>query len=98
MQTYWLKFTDGSTGYCDGRSPYDAVVIAEKLTGKTVDLAPEHKYNPAKSPNVRQNPYPVSKMIWQFDHPVHGKCPAFCYGGAKCIGRGSCPQSHACSE
>lgn len=98
MQTYWLKFTDGSTGYCEGQSPYDVVQIAEKLTGKAVAIEPENKWKPEKSEAIKRNPYPTSKMIWQFDHPVHGKCPSFCSGEAQCIGRGACPRNYACTE
>ena len=36
MSGYWIKFTDGTSGYCDGRSPDDAKAIAEKISGKTV--------------------------------------------------------------
>ena len=97
MQAYWLKFTDGTTGHCEGQSAYDAVKIAEKLTGKTVDLG-NNKYRPENSEAVKKLPYPRSPMIWQFDHPVSGKCPPLCFGGSECLGRGSCPKSYACSE
>ena len=36
MNTYWLTFTDGTSGNCQGQSEYDVKQIAEKLTGKTV--------------------------------------------------------------
>ena len=36
MQGYWITFTDGTSGYCEGNSAYDAKGIAEHLTGKTV--------------------------------------------------------------
>jgi hypothetical protein len=31
MQGFWMTFTDGAKGYCEGQSPYDAVqgVIAK---------------------------------------------------------------------
>ena len=92
MKIYWLTFTDGTKGCCQGSSEYDAKSIAEKLTGKTVaggqydDIA------------AKQIPYPAEPIIWQFDHPVVGKCPAFCYEPNKCVGQSSCPQNYACSE
>jgi hypothetical protein len=98
MQAYWMKFTDGSTGHCEGQSAYDAVVIAEKITGKTVDLGDLKKWQADKSPNVQTLPYPRRPMIWQFDHPVHGVCPCFCYGRSECVGKTSCPNGPACSE
>ena len=36
MQTYWLKFDDGSESPCQGQSAYDAVLIAEHISGKSV--------------------------------------------------------------
>ncbi len=95
MQGFWIKFTDGSSGYCEGESAYDAVNIAEKLTGKTV--APNEgdtKYDP-KLPSL---PYPANPVIWQFDHPVNGKCPAFCFRPNDCKGHTSCPQNRSCTE
>lgn len=104
MNTYWLKFTDGSVGFCEGRSEYDVVQIAEKLTGKTVDIEDKFRWQPAQSGSVKRVPYPVKnkpkgfEMIWQFDHPVTGKCPPFCGGNPECIGKTSCPQRYACCE
>lgn len=98
MQTYWLKFVDGSSGYCQGTSGYDAVLIAEHLTGKTVAVEQEHKYKPEGSESVKKVPYPTSNMIWQFDHPKYGKTPGFCYGGAACHGRGACPKNPSCTS
>jgi hypothetical protein len=92
MKGFWLKFTDGSQGYCEGADAYDAKKIAEKLTGKTV-AGGEFKDIAAQS-----LPYPGHPIIWQFEHPVHGKCPAFCHSPQTCAGRGSCPKSYACSE
>jgi hypothetical protein len=37
-------------------------------------------------------------MIWQFDDPVHGKRPGFCYRGKVCIGHGACPGSPSCTD
>jgi hypothetical protein len=98
MKTFWLKFTDGSVGHCEGQSASDAVRIAEHITKKTVALAPEHKWQPEKSDAVQSLPYPRRPMIWQFEHPIYGKTPTFCHGGKECLGRGSCPQSYACTE
>ena len=93
MEGYWLEFTDGSRGYCEGESPYDAVAIAEKLSGKTAVVG-DNKYQP----KLDTLPYPANPVIWQFDNPVHGKCPAFCYRPNECKGHTACPQSHSCTE
>lgn len=95
MEGYWLTFEDGSQGYCEGHNDFDAVNIAEKLTGKKVKLGEGgSKYKP----NVPRLPYPASPVIWQFEHPVNGKCPAFCYKPKQCAGRTACPQRHSCTE
>lgn len=98
MQTYWLKFTDGTDGYCEGMSAHHALTIAEKLTGKTVAVEPENKYQLAKSEAIKPNPYPVTGMIWQFDDPVYGVTPPFCWKRGSCVGRTACPQSYSCTE
>ena len=92
MNGYWLSFTDGTNGYCQGANEYDAKRIAEKLTEKKVSGG-EYKDIAAVS-----LPYPASPVIWQLDHPVSGKCPAFCYAPEKCKGKTSCPQRYACTE
>ena len=92
MKGYWITFTDGSTGYCEGESEYDAVQIAEKLSGKKVGGGPYVDFT------MKKLPYPATPIIWQFDHPVHGKCPDFCYRPTECAGHGSCPQNRACTE
>lgn len=92
MNSYWLTFTDGSKACCQGQTEYDAKQIAEKLTGKKV-TGGEWKDIGAKI-----LPYPASPVIWQLDHPVSGKCPAFCTSPEQCGGRTSCPKSYACSE
>lgn len=89
MKGFWLTFTDGSQGYCEGSSDYDAKLIAEKLTGKKVADGPA---------STKTLPYPANPVIWQLDHPVNGKCPAFCYKPRECAGKGSCPQSYSCTE
>lgn len=92
MNGYWVTFTDGGQGYCSGSSEYDAKVIAEKMTGKTV-AGGAYKDIAAKI-----MPYPANPIIWQYDHPVHGKCPPFCTTPRQCAGHTSCPKSYACSE
>ena len=93
MQGYWLTFTDGSHGYCQGYSAYDAVCIAEKLTNKKVD-AKGSKYDP----EVPTLPYPADPVIWQLDHPVNGKTLNFCFRPEQCKGETSCPHNRACTE
>lgn len=92
MQSYWLKFTDGSEGCCQGQNEYDAKSIAEKLTGKTVGGG---QY---RDIHAKILPYPATPIIWQFDHPVTGKCPPFCFTPKQCAGHSSCPKNYACSE
>lgn len=94
MKAFWITFTDGSQACCEGESAFDAQGIAEKLTGKTV----ADKANSWSAGNVKELPYPASPAIWQFEHPVHGKCPLFCHDPKKCCGRTSCPKNYACSE
>lgn len=92
MKGFWLTFTDGSKGYCQGDSEYDAKTIAEKLTGKTV-AGGNYKDIAAKP-----LPYPANPVIWQLDHPVSGKCPAFCFKPNECAGSSCCPQNYSCTE
>lgn len=91
MQGYWLTFTDGTKGYCEGFDDFDARRIAEKLTGKTVA-------GDARKPAAKRLPYPASPVIWQLDHPVTGLCPAFCFAPNKCAGSTCCPQPYSCTE
>ena len=92
MNTYWLTFTDGTAGSCQGQSPFDAKQIAEKVSGKTVAGG---KYeNIAAKPL----PYPATPVIWRFDHPVSGECPTFCYTPSACAGRTACPKPRSCTE
>ena len=92
MNGYWLTFTDGTSGYCEGHNEFDAKQIAEKLCGKPVAGG---KYTNIAAKRL---PYPAAPVIWQFDHPVSGKCPTFCHSPRMCVGRTSCPQRSACSE
>lgn len=98
MKTYWLKFTDGSASHCQGQSAYDAQAIAEHLTGKRIAESDEYRWRADDNPNIQPIPYPASPMIWEFDHPVNGKTPHFCFGGSQCHGLGSCPRSISCTE
>lgn len=93
MAGYWITFTDGTQGYCQGSGAYDAVQIAEKLTGKTAVVG-DNKWQP----DIPKLPYPANPVIWQLDHPVSGKCPPLCYSPNECKGRTSCPKRQACSE
>lgn len=81
----WVKFSDGSEGYCEGVNEYDVKRISEHLTGK-------------EALEIKVLPYPADPIIWQFCHPVYGKCPPFCYTPTECAGRTSCPKRRACSE
>ena len=92
MTPWWLTFTDGSHGCCEGQNEYDAKRIAEKITGKKV------AGGESKDIAAKRLPYPANPLIWQLDHPVTGKCPAFCHSPRQCQGRGSCPKNYACSE
>lgn len=92
MKGYWITFADGSTGYCQGGSEYDAKQIAEKLTGKKVGGGEWKDFT------MKPLPYPANPVIWQLDHPVTGKCPAFCHSPKQCAGRTACPQRHSCTE
>jgi len=93
MQGFWIMFTDGSKGYCEGGCAFDAVQIAEKLTGKTAVVG-DNKWKP----QLKTLPYPATPIIWQLDHPVSGKCPAFCYRPDQCAGSTSCRQNRSCTE
>lgn len=97
MRTFWLKFEDGSEGYCDGTTPFDVVAIAEHFTGKRV-AGERWRYKQLDNPNIKGMPYPVRNMIWQYEHPVYGKHPTFCGGHEECRGRGACPRDPACTE
>ena len=92
MQAYWLTFTDGSQACCEGQSAYDAKVIAEKFTGKTVAGG---KYDNIEAKTL---PYPASPVIWAFEHPVGGKTPTFCYTPKECAGNSSCRKNRACTD
>ena len=85
MTPYWVMFSDGSAGCCEGRSWEEATEIAEHITGK-------------KWKEVYVLPYPANPIIWQFDHPIKGKCPAFCYSPNRCKGHVACPRHPSCTS
>ncbi len=93
MQGYWIKFEDGSHGYCEGESPYSAARIAKHVTGKEPIVGP-NKYQP----KLDTLPYPASPIIWQFVAPGEQKCPAFCYTPEQCKGKSCCHRAPACTE
>lgn len=92
MRGFWITFTDNSKGYCEGGDEYDAKTIAEKLTGKKVGGGPWKDFT------MKSLPYPASPIIWQLDHPVNGKCPAFCFQPDHCAGSTSCSARRACTD
>lgn len=83
MNTYWIIFKDGTKGCCEGFNENHAKAIATKLKEKEVA-------------EVQKLPYPASPAIWQFDDPVHGEIPHFCFQPDKCAGKSSCPRSPDC--
>lgn len=92
MQGYWITFTDGSAGYCEGNNEYDAVKIAEHLSKKKVGGGPWENFT------MKVLPYPAEPVIWQLDHPVNGKCPTFCYTPKQCAGNTCCRKQPTCTE
>lgn len=100
MQTFWLKFEDGSFACCDGQSPYDAISIAEHLSKKKVAAQPGAKTSDysADGKEIKSLPYPADPCIWKFAHPKHGPCPSFCYKPHQCAGKTACPQNRACDD
>lgn len=93
MKGFWVTFTDGTQGYCEGESEYDAARIAEHFRpGKKVGGGPYQDFT------MKTLPYPASPVIWQNDHPIHGKCPPFCYRPEDCAGRASCPRDPSCTN
>ena len=100
MTAYWITFEDGSKGCCEGSSAYDAILIAEKISGKKVSV-PEGRglYTPGVADKIAKYlPYPTSPVIWQFTHPIHGKTPTFCHFPEKCAGKGRCQSARACND
>lgn len=100
MTAYWITFEDGSKACCEGSSAYDAIKIAEKISGKKVSI-PEGKelYSEGVADEIAKPlPYPARPMIWQLDHPVHGKTPTFCHSPEKCLDKGRCQSERACND
>lgn len=98
MQTFWIKFEDESGGSCDGQGSYDAVKIAEHVSGKKVKDNDKFEFRTDDNPNVKTLPYNAAPIIWQYEHPIYGKSPAFCHSPSQCCGHTSCPQSRSCTE
>ena len=44
MTAYWLSFTDGTHGTCEGRTLEGAITHAEDLTGKVVVVGKKLPY------------------------------------------------------
>ncbi len=91
MNGYWMIFEDGSRGYCEGQTAYDAKHIAEHLTKKKV----KGSYTEMQAWVL---PYPAEPVIWQFDHPIAGKRPTYCHTPENCKGNTGCPRRVACTE
>ena len=94
MESYWITFEDGSKACCQGQSAYDAKTIAAHVSGKKVKENGDI-YGPTGAEIL---PYPASPIIWEFDHPAHGKTPHFCYKPEQCKGKRSCPHNPCCTS
>jgi hypothetical protein len=72
MTPFWLSFTDGSAGCCEGATLAGAITHAEDITGKVV-VSGKHL------------PYPAVPVIWQFsDTPAFCYDPHRCQGRSSC--------------
>jgi hypothetical protein len=72
MTAYWLSFTDGTHGCCEGATLAGAITKAEDLTGK-VTQAGKHL------------PYFAVPVIWQSgDEPAFCHNPVRCAGRSSC--------------
>ena len=99
MRAYWITFIDGTKACCEGQSGWDAKLIAEHLTGKKVQpKVAEPSAWQAEDYLIEPLPYPAGPILWQLDHPVHGKCPNFCYTPEQCAGKSHCHRDPACTE
>lgn len=98
MKSYWITFEDGTEACCEGQSPYDARLIAEKLRNKKVKDSDKFKYKSENNPSIQGLPYPASPSIWKFKHPIYGETPSFCHDPKNCKGKSSCPKSYSCTE
>lgn len=81
---WWVEFTDGTAGCCEGGTVVAARNRAACITGKTVA-------------SLEVLPYPASPVIWQHEDE-YGKCPPFCYTPNECKGRRSCPKPRSCDD
>jgi hypothetical protein len=72
MTPYWLSFTDGTHGCCEGRSLSAAIIKAEDITGKIVSSG-------------KCIPYPAVPVIYQESTcPAFCYDPARCLGKSSC--------------
>lgn len=97
---WWIKFSDGTEGCVElvgderpqiGPGPVDwtahTVEYRKRLTAKAEAVG---HGTPLQ---IDQLPYPANPRLG-----LASNCPSFCSQPAKCLGRGSCPRSYACSE
>ena len=96
MTAYWITFKDGSKGCCEGLDSGHAILIAEKVTGKTVELPDGSIKSTDKAAKVL--PYPANPLIWQYADPVSQKTPPFCRQPDECAGHGFCHASLSCVD
>lgn len=72
MTPYWLSFSDGTKGCCEGESLAAAITKAEDLTGKVVATG-------------KSLPYPAYPVIWQESTcPAFCHDPDKCQGKSSC--------------
>jgi hypothetical protein len=72
MSAYWLNFTDGTSGSCEGAGLSAAIIKAEDLTGRVVC-------------GGKSLPYFAVPVIWQSgDEPAFCHNPARCAGRSSC--------------
>lgn len=93
MKAYWIRFTDGSAGCCEGTSAADAAERAASIEKKTV------RTTDAGSVDALPLPYPASPIIWQ--EPAsegHTPCPPFCWNPETCAGRSYCTRRRSCTD
>jgi hypothetical protein len=81
MQGYWISFTDGSKGYCEGTNAGDAMKRAQEITGKVAQDNP---------PTL---PYPAIPTIWKStDCPPFCYSPEQCKGRTACPKNYACSE------
>lgn len=80
MTPYWLSFTDGTYGCCEGEKLTDAITRAEDITGKVVS-------------NGKCIPYPAVPVLWQSDNcPAFCYNPNRCAGKSSCPSDPACTE------